>query len=93
LHVAADLSTCFRVTTIAISVDGVLQGVVNPGDGGVSEMVTIGGHTVSAVGLLAVGGTETWKPFTVNVPAAGFNDTLTCVDGGGDGYHQQRPGE
>jgi hypothetical protein len=90
LHVGVDLSTCFRVTQIAISVDAVLWGTVNPGDAGVSQQVAIGSHSISGVGLVTIGGTDTWKPAIVSVPAAGFNYTMPCTDTGGVGYHMPR---
>jgi hypothetical protein len=79
LHVGIDVSTCYLIGTVAVSVDGQLVGSALPGSAGVTSQVTLGGHTVSGIGLtLDRTFQTTWAPTTVTVPAAGFNFTMYC---------------
>lgn len=84
LHVGLDVSTCYAVLGAVVSVDGTIVGKVYPGDAGVSQTVSIGQHSVSAVGVGPYPIIETWRPQTVTVPAAGYNYLLFCT--GSHGY-------
>jgi len=90
LHVGIDLSTCYLVGQIAVSVDGTLLGFASPGDAGLSKQVAIGGHSVSGIGATRDGTIQvTWASAVYQVPATGFNLTLPCTVN--RGYSEARP--
>jgi hypothetical protein len=75
LRVEIDTICAGRESNIRVFVDAVQVGVTNPGDAGVSQIVTVGSHQLSAVsdrGTL-------WGPFPTIVGAAGQVERLGCM--------------
>ena len=62
-----------------VIVDAVQVGVTNPGEQGVSRMVTVGEHQLSAISNR---GTQ-WGPFPTTVSAAGRLERLGCMPADG----------
>jgi hypothetical protein len=80
LHIGVDISTCFQLSPVTVSVDGTVVGTVAPGSAGLTKDVAIGTHSVSAIGITMDRlHSTTWAPYAVTVPAAGFNFTLYCT--------------
>ena len=75
LTVQVDQICAGRESNIKVLVDSVQIGVTNPGDPGVSLMVTIGDHQLSAVSQRGT----LWGPFPALVPAAGSIERLGCM--------------
>jgi hypothetical protein len=84
LHIGVDVSTCFLVARVSVSIDGALVATITPGDGGTTRQVTVGAHTISGIGALNNGQLSTqWSPTIVNVSTGGYNATLYCAAGRG----------
>ena len=64
-----------REMEIRVFIDAVSIGVTNPGDPGVTRVVTVGEHTVAAI---TQRGTE-WGPFPTTVAAGGLVERLGCM--------------
>ncbi len=80
LHIGVDGATCgARGTSLSFNVfiDGKDVGITTPGSDGITEDVGIGSHAVSA--RLVQDPTYTLAPQIVDVPAAGFSFTLSCI--------------
>ena len=75
LTVQVDQICAGRESNIKVLVDFVQIGVTNPGDPGVSLMVTVGDHQLSAVSKRGT----LWGPFPVTVPAGGSIERLGCM--------------
>jgi hypothetical protein len=75
LMVEVDNVCAGQETNIRVFVDEVQAGVTNPGDPGVSRMVTVGSHQLSA---RSERGTI-WGPFPMLVAAAGQLERLGCM--------------
>jgi len=75
LTVQVDQICAGRESNIKVLVDSVQIGVTNPGDPGVSLMVTIGDHQLSAVSQRGT----LWGPFPALVPAGGSIERLGCM--------------
>jgi hypothetical protein len=75
LKVQVDSVCAGRESNITVFVDAERIGVTNPGEPGVSRMVTVGSHQLSA---LSERGTM-WGPFPTSVGAAGKLERLGCV--------------
>ena len=75
LLVQVDKLCVGRESNIKVLVDFVQIGVTNPGDAGVSLMVTVGDHQLSAVSQRGT----LWGPFPATVPAGGSLERLGCM--------------
>ena len=75
LTVQVDEICAGRESNIKVLVDFVQIGVTNPGDAGVSLMVTVGDHQLSAVSQRGT----LWGPFPATVPAGGSIERLGCM--------------
>lgn len=75
LVVQVDSVCAGQESNIRVFVDLVPIGVTNPGEAGVSHMVTVGEHQLSAISQR---GTE-WGPFPTTVTAAGLVERLGCM--------------
>jgi hypothetical protein len=75
LMVQVDKVCAGRESDIRVFVDAVPIGVTNPGDPGVSRLVTVGDHQLSAISR---SGTE-WGPFQTTVSADGLVERLGCL--------------
>lgn len=75
LTVQVDTICAGRESDIRVFVDLAMIGVTNPGDPGVSQLVTIGDHQLYAVSRR---GTR-WGPFPTTVTAAGALERLGCM--------------
>ena len=75
LMVQVDAICSGQESNIRVSVDRVSIGVTNPGDPGVSEMVTVGEHQLSAISQR---GTK-WGPFPTAVTPGGRLERLGCM--------------
>jgi hypothetical protein len=75
LTVQVDGICAGRESNIRVFVDAVEVGVTNPGEPGVSRMVTVGGHQLSAVSQRGT----MWGPFPTTVGAAGQVERLGCM--------------
>jgi hypothetical protein len=75
LTVQVDQICAGRESNIKVLVDFVQIGVTNPGDAGVSLMVTVGDHQLSAVSQRGT----LWGPFPTTVPAGGSIERLGCM--------------
>jgi hypothetical protein len=75
LTVQVDQICAGRESNIKVLVDFVQIGVTNPGEPGVSLMVTVGGHQLSAVSQRGT----LWGPFPAAVPAGGSIERLGCM--------------
>ena len=75
LRVQVDTICTGRESNIREFVDLVPIGVTNPGEPGVSQMVTVGDHQLSAVSQR---GTQ-WGPFPTTVTAGGDLERLGCM--------------
>jgi hypothetical protein len=75
LKVQVDSVCAGRESNITVFVDAERIGVTNPGEPGVSRMVTVGSHQLSAV---SERGTM-WGPFPTTVGAAGQLERLGCT--------------
>jgi hypothetical protein len=75
LTVQVDQICAGREANIKVLVDFVQIGVTNPGDPGVSLMVTVGDHQLSAVSQRGT----LWGPFPATVPAGGSIERLGCM--------------
>jgi hypothetical protein len=79
LSVQVDAVCAGRELNISVFVDLVQIGVTNPGEPGVSRMVTVGSHQLSAVSQR---GTQ-WGPFPTIVTADGRVERLGCMPANG----------
>jgi hypothetical protein len=75
LSVQVDAICAGRESNIAVYVDAVQVGVTNPGEPGVSRMVTVGEHQLSAISQR---GTQ-WGPYSTTVAASGRVERLGCM--------------
>jgi hypothetical protein len=75
LVVQVDEICAGRESNIRVLVDSVQIGVTNPGDPGVSLMVAVGAHQLSAVSQRGT----LWGPFPATVPAGGRVERLGCM--------------
>ena len=75
LVVQVDNVCAGRESNIKVFVDSVQIGVTNPGESGVSWMVTVGDHQLSAVSQRGT----LWGPFPATVPAGGSIERLGCM--------------
>jgi hypothetical protein len=75
LVVQVDNICAGQESNVRVFVDFVQMGVTNPGDPGVSRMVTIGEHQLSAV---SARGTQ-WGPFPTTVVPGGRIERLGCM--------------
>jgi hypothetical protein len=79
LSVQVDAICAGRESNIAVYVDAVQVGVTNPGEPGVSRMVTVGEHQLSAISQR---GTQ-WGPYSTTVTASGRVERLGCMPSNG----------
>lgn len=79
LTVQVDAICAGRESNIRVFVDLVSIGVTNPGDPGLSQMVAIGDHQLSAVSQR---GTR-WGPFPTTVIPGGRVERLGCMPADG----------
>jgi hypothetical protein len=80
LHVGVDISTCYQLGPVTVSVDGTVVGTVVPGSAGLTTQVAIGTHSVSGLGITTDRlHSTTWAPYAVDVPAGGYNFTMYCT--------------
>lgn len=79
LTVQVDRVCAGRESDIRVFVDQAPIGVTNPGDAGLSRMVTVGEHQLSAISQR---GTQ-WGPFSTAVDAAGRVERLGCLPSDG----------
>jgi hypothetical protein len=79
LSVQVDAICAGRESNIAVYVDAVQVGVTNPGEPGVSRMVTVGEHQLSAISQR---GTQ-WGPFATTVSPGGGVERLGCMPANG----------
>jgi hypothetical protein len=75
LSVQVDAICAGREWHITVFVDALEVGVTNPGESGVSRMVTVGEHQLSAT---SARGTR-WGPYPTSVGAAGKLERLGCM--------------
>ena len=75
LTVQVDEICAGRESNIKVLVDFVQIGVTDPGAAGVSSMVTVGDHQLSAVSQRGT----LWGPFPATVPAGGSIERLGCM--------------
>lgn len=75
LMIQVDQICAGRESEIRVFVDLVPIGITNPGEPGVSRLVTIGDHRLSAVSQR---GTQ-WGPFPTTVTAGGRVERLGCL--------------
>ncbi len=75
LSVQVDKICAGREMEIRVFIDAVPIGVTNPGEPGVTRVVTVGEHTVAAISQR---GTE-WGPFPTTVAAGGLVERLGCM--------------
>ena len=75
LMIRIDDSCAGRESHVQVFVDHVPIGVANPGDNGLSAIVTVGGHELSAQSQQ---GTQ-WGPFPTSVSPDGDVETLGCM--------------
>jgi hypothetical protein len=75
LTVQVDEICAGRESNIKVLVDFVQIGVTDPGTPGVSSMVTVGDHQLSAVSQRGT----LWGPFPATVPAGGSIERLGCM--------------
>lgn len=75
LMVQVDKVCAGQESNITVFVDAVQVGVTNPGDPGVSRMVTVGEHQLSAISQR---GTQ-WGPFPTIVNPGGRVERLGCM--------------
>ena len=75
LMVQVDKICAGRESDIRVFIDAVQIGVTNPGEPGVSRIVTVGDHIVSAISQR---GTQ-WGPFPTTVTADGRIERLGCM--------------
>jgi hypothetical protein len=75
LTVQVDEICAGRESNIKVLVDFVQIGVTDPGTPGVSLMVTVGDHQLSAVSQRGT----LWGPFPATVPAGGSIERLGCM--------------
>ena len=75
LTVQVDQICAGRESNIKVLIDFVQIGETNPGEPGVSSMVTVGGHELSAVSQRGT----LWGPFPAIVPAGGSIERLGCM--------------
>ena len=79
LSVQVDAICAGRESNIAVYVDAVRVGVTNPGDAGVSQVVAVGEHQLSAISQR---GTQ-WGPFATTVSPGGEVERLGCLPANG----------
>jgi hypothetical protein len=79
LMVEVDKMCAGQETNIRVFIDAVQVGVTNPGEPGVSRLVTVGSHQLSA---RSERGTM-WGPFPTLVAAAGQLERLGCMPADG----------
>ena len=79
LSVQVDAICAGRESNIAVFVDAVQVGVTNPGEPGVSRLVAVGEHQLSAISQR---GTQ-WGPFRTTVTADGRVERLGCMPANG----------
>ena len=79
LMVEVDKVCAGQETNIRVFIDAVQVGVTNPGEPGVSRVVTVGSHQLSA---RSERGTM-WGPFPTLVAAAGQLERLGCMPADG----------
>jgi hypothetical protein len=75
LMVQVDKVCAGRESEIRVFVDALPIGVTNPGEPGVSRMVTIGDHLLSAISKRGT----LWGPYPAGVTAAGRVERLGCL--------------
>jgi hypothetical protein len=75
LMVQVDKICAGQESEIRVFVDALPIGVTNPGEDGVSRMVTIGDHLLSAVSQRGT----LWGPYPARVTAAGRVERLGCL--------------
>ncbi len=75
LSVQVDKICAGREMEIRVFIDAVSIGVTNPGEPGVTRVVTVGEHTVAAISQR---GTQ-WGPFPTTVAAGGLVERLGCM--------------
>jgi hypothetical protein len=75
LTVQVDRICAGRESNVKVLIDFVQIGETNPGEPGVSLMVTVGDHQLSAVSQRGT----LWGPFPAVVPAGGSIERLGCM--------------
>ena len=75
LTVQVDQICAGRESNVRVLIDFVQIGETNPGEPGVSLMVTVGDHQLSAVSQRGT----LWGPFPATVPAGGSIERLGCM--------------
>jgi hypothetical protein len=80
LVVKVDIACNIRnIQSADVYVDSNWMGVAHAGDSGISEVVSIGNHSITAESYYANGVLGYyWGPLNVAVPAAGLLETLRC---------------
>lgn len=75
LNVQVDNLCTGQESQIRVFVDRESIGVTNPGEAGVSRMVTVGGHQLSAISQRGM----QWGPFPTTVNPGGRVERLGCM--------------